>query len=90
MASEYRKLTDYIQTNLGDIDYAIFGKRIGRIFNYDFIKICVDKFPKDKLPHMSPIQKSKYLLGICKAEAGSADYTKRNNRKLFNESDFDA
>jgi hypothetical protein len=88
MTTPYRQLTDYMKEHLGDMDYGIVGRNIKDVFTHDFIKICINKFPKHKAKKMTPTQKSKYLLGMCKARATGVDYQKKDNRKLFNETDF--
>jgi len=90
MPTPYRKLTDYMKEHLGDMDYNIVGRNIKSVFNHDFIKRCIDQFPKTKAAKMTPRQKSQYLLGMCKSQAAIDDYQRNPKRKLFDDTDFSA
>jgi len=88
MTTPYRQLTDYMKEHLGDMDYKIVGRNIQSVFDHEFIKRCVNKFPKHKAKTMTPSQRSRYLLAMCKSHATGNDYQKKSNRKLFDKTDF--
>ncbi len=78
----HSQLIDYVYNAIGPVDTDIFDK-LTRTFTAEHVANCAN-LVSPKMKCADPSNKTRYLWGICRKNAGSKDYIKKKEIKELN------